>query len=255
MHHLNYCRQMAASLEWNASENPRELVRKECRSALAFSRGAVKFILPTGGRVLVDPSLRGLAGVDRLCLPFPTIALEFALDDGGKHVVLAREAGDNLEMQRVICTGKDAWTPTCTLRTPRENWRDDVGLPVVFVDDPECPWDIAIEAPVAVISMLNALACSNVHIERSAATKTRKALRKKGALPFDDYHILTVDAYARSNGPGSGPSGRSPREHLRRGHIRRLESGACIWVNATVVNAGIGGKISKDYALKHGSTA
>jgi hypothetical protein len=37
---------------------------------------------------------------------------------------------------------------------------------------------------------------------------------------------------------------RSPREHLRRGHIRIYQSGRRIWVNSTLVNAGVGGRIS-----------
>ena len=58
----------------------------------------------------------------------------------------------------------------------------------------------------------------------------------------------------RSDNINGMPSGhhRSPREHLRRGHIRRLADGRRIWVNAAIVGAGKGvGVVSKDYALRH----
>lgn len=55
--------------------------------------------------------------------------------------------------------------------------------------------------------------------------------------------------------PGVRPSAlaepaASPREHLRRGHIRRLEDGRKFWINAAVVAAGNGGKIHKDYGIR-----
>jgi hypothetical protein len=97
--------------------------------------------------------------------------------------------------------------------------------------------------------MLNALACSNVHIERSEPKKSSKKI--KSALPFDTYHILTIDVPGNSGGGMATGSHRSPREHLRRGHIRRLGDGRRIWVNATVVAAGRGaGVVTKDYAIR-----
>ena len=100
-----------------------------------------------------------------------------------------------------------------------------------------------------IISLCNALACSNVHIERSEPKKAGKKI--KAALPFDAYHILTIDATgAAGERVGRAGEHRSPREHLRRGHIRRLADGRRIWINATVVAAGRGaGVVSKDYRL------
>ena len=71
---------------------------------------------------------------------------------------------------------------------------------------------------------------------------------RRGALPFDEYRILTVRS---PGGDDEQPAARaavalhrSPREHLRRGHIRIYESGKRVWINPTLVNAGVGGKIS-----------
>jgi hypothetical protein len=100
----------------------------------------------------------------------------------------------------------------------------------------------------AVLSLVEALSCKNVGIEKIPARKMNKSALKRGAMLFDEYHLLTVTSTAASS-VDRGGSHRSPREHLRRGHIRRLESGN-IWVNSTVVNAGNHGKIQKVYALE-----
>lgn len=100
----------------------------------------------------------------------------------------------------------------------------------------------------AVLSLIEALSCKNVGVEMISARKINKSALKRDAFKFHDYHILTVTS-SNSSGVDRGGSHRSPREHLRRGHIRRLESGN-IWVNSTVVNAGTKGKIHKVYALE-----
>lgn len=100
----------------------------------------------------------------------------------------------------------------------------------------------------AVLSLIEALSCKNVGVEMLPARKVNKSALKRNAMEFDDYHILTVTS-SGSTGESRGGTHRSPREHLRRGHIRRLESGN-IWVNSTVVNAGTKGKIHKVYALE-----
>lgn len=100
----------------------------------------------------------------------------------------------------------------------------------------------------AVLSLIEALSCKNVGIEKMPVRKMNKSALKRGAMMFDEYHLLTVTSSSTSS-VDRGGSHRSPREHLRRGHIRRLESGN-IWVNSTVVNAGNHGKIHKAYVLE-----
>lgn len=101
---------------------------------------------------------------------------------------------------------------------------------------------------MVLLSFLNALSCSNVAIEKPAVSPVRRAI--KTALPFDAYHIVVIDASPSSAGnTGASHTGRRPREHMRRGHIRRYETGLRIWVNACVVAAG-GNKIHKEYAIR-----
>jgi hypothetical protein len=110
-------------------------------------------------------------------------------------------------------------------------------------------------AITAVFSLIEALSCSNVSSEALPVRKANKGALKRGALPFDEYRVLTLkpSQHGASSVDGDIPfapgTGRSPREHLRRGHIRRLPSGKKIWVNAHVVNAGVQGKLHKTYAL------
>jgi hypothetical protein len=97
-----------------------------------------------------------------------------------------------------------------------------------------------------VLSLLNALACSNVKTEDRKLSKPLK----KGALPFDTYKVLTVESKRSSGIFGSAISERhSPREHIRRGHIRVLPTKK-IWINNTVVNAGTVGKVHKSYLMR-----
>jgi len=101
----------------------------------------------------------------------------------------------------------------------------------------------------AVLNLMEALSCKNVSAEALAVKKNKFQQRKHGALPYDEYRVLVVNN-RNSDRAGSGEgTHRSPREHLRRGHIRRLPIGN-VWVNATVVNPGNHGKIGKVYALE-----
>lgn len=103
----------------------------------------------------------------------------------------------------------------------------------------------------AVLGLIEALSCSNVGATRLPVRhKMNKGALKRGALPFDEYHILTLDGQSKSSGQGKTfLDRRSPREHLRRGHIRRLDNKK-IWINSMVVNAGNHGKIHKSYELE-----
>jgi hypothetical protein len=103
---------------------------------------------------------------------------------------------------------------------------------------------------MAVLSLLEALSCKNVSTEKLPTRKLNKGAQKRGVLDFDEYHVLTINRTSTDVGVGlGGGSHRSPREHLRRGHIRRLPHGN-IWVNSTVVNPNVGGKINKVYELQ-----
>lgn len=106
-------------------------------------------------------------------------------------------------------------------------------------------------AIIGVLELIEMLTCSNVEVVDVPVSKVRRSLSKKGKLPFDEYKILTIKQ-RNNNSNKKDPIGthRSPREHLRRGHIRTYENGLKIFVSSCVINAGVGGKITKDYVIK-----
>ena len=252
--HTNYCRQALPVLRAMEQRHPRPDVRREATIAVNAIGDAKKFMIPSGGRILPDAELRAIDPSCKLSLPFPVIALEYTDGESKqRRITLATERDDDIALQHLISFDAVNWVPTCLVLMPREGFvfpvGDGVFLPNVTALDAECPEDLALEPAVSVLSLLNALACSNVHIERSEPKKAGKKI--KAALPFDAYHVLTIDVPGRA-GEGAATGGhRSPREHLRRGHIRRLGDSRRIWVNATVVASGRGGGvIAKDYAVR-----
>jgi hypothetical protein len=105
-----------------------------------------------------------------------------------------------------------------------------------------------------IMGFINVLSCSNVVkevIEAPAKLNRKRAMGKKGAgkLPFFEYRVLKV----RGRGDGAGasnPGGHaSPRQHVRRGHIRRYQSGKTLWIASMVVGDPTRGKITKDYVF------
>lgn len=100
-------------------------------------------------------------------------------------------------------------------------------------------------------NFLAALNCSNVGHQKIPASPKLNAKRvRSGKPPLFDYHVLDIEVaqLARSGSASQGGSHSSPRTHLRRGHIRRLESKS-IWINATVVNPGQSQVLNKDYRV------
>jgi hypothetical protein len=98
----------------------------------------------------------------------------------------------------------------------------------------------------ALLSLIEALTCKNVGFE-ALPVKKNKGAQARGALPYDEYHTLIIKKNYRSP-DDLGGTHRSPREHLRRGHIRRLPHGN-VWINSTIVNVGNHGKIHKMYEV------
>jgi hypothetical protein len=265
MEHLNFCRsltkQFAAMVEVPGLDGTE---RARMNHAMDLAAASQKFLLPDGGLLMDDPELRAIDGTLPLRLPHQFLALEFLHADDEdrpdvltKRIVFARERDQFVHLSGAGCPTHDAvwtWLPECAI--PMQDYldRSDPSGRATVHFRPLAPWEAGPDCyPLylkVLMCFLNALACSNVHVARS---EPRKAGRKvKAALPFDTYHVLTIDVPGRpGERSGIGGAHRSPREHLRRGHIRRLGDGRRIWVNATVVAAGRGGgTVTKDYALR-----
>lgn len=283
MESLNYSRQLAGQcLDSLAFPGLESWKRRLLSNAVSLHEKSTKFILPDGGRIFDDVELRSLDESVTLRLPFPCIALEYhsnglerkhdepiglvngvpqyesdSFVSAPKRIVYAREVEWFILVNIAFFTKTDGlWRlmPECYIPTTNYLKRDVslLGRPgiVCGVRDPRAMSADYMDEVGALMAFLNVLQCSNVKIEKKQAKKEGKQV--KSALPFDSYHVLTIDSH-KSVGFGCGTSfnHRSPREHLRRGHIRRLNDGRKVWVNATVVSAGKGfGVVAKDYAMR-----
>ena len=110
--------------------------------------------------------------------------------------------------------------------------------------------DISMEV-MAVIELCEALSCSN--IEQSVFQHSANNIKrfKKGKLPIYETKYLTLKHDQRkSTKTGAVFDGyrNSPRQHLRRGHIRRLVD-KNVWVNSCVVGDSGIGVIDKRYIV------
>lgn len=261
MEHLNYCRQIIrAANEQLAVPRLDARWRAVWEHILDLCHASNKFLLPDNGRVIEDNDLRALDENIELRLPYKLIALEWRhtaeAEEGtekcSKRVVFAREHDDMIACRTAVFgDSAGVWLPFHEFYLPKRNYllRSPEGARMVVVGaSQEILTDIHTEAE-RVLGFLNALQCVNVEIEKSEPRHPGKKI--KTALPFDTYHILTIKRPATVAVHGGTGSHRSPREHLRRGHIRRLGDGRKIWVNATVVAAGrSAGVVTKDYAMR-----
>lgn len=109
----------------------------------------------------------------------------------------------------------------------------------------EAAHDIGGEVRI-VLELLEALSCKNVVIDNAKIPKIGERGAANKNLPFYETKCLTIKATQKQGTGTRTGTHESPRQHLRRGHIRRLESGN-IWVNACVVGSSEKGVIKKSY--------
>jgi hypothetical protein len=267
MKHLNYCRQMVKQFSRSiSSPDFPEINRTILSNAINLAKKSQKFLLPEGGRLYDDPEYRALDETEILHLPYPVIALEYSRADVpvkddqskcSKAIVFAREDKEYIILTAIVWSDSHKmWAPFPELLIPRVNYLDRSNVRNGRVAIKATARRSAVgwlselcDEMGALLCFLNVLQCKNVRAERSEPKKIHQFI--KSAIPFDDYHILTIDSPNTENcRQATKGTHRSPREHLRRGHIRRLSDGRKVWVNATVVAAGRScGVIKKEYAL------
>lgn len=105
----------------------------------------------------------------------------------------------------------------------------------------------------ALLELCEALTCSNVTTE-TLQHENKKANQKRvnrGKLPIYETKQLVIETpkIIHARGIGHGIDRSSPRQHLRRGHIRKLNNDQRIWVNSCVVGSANIGKIHKTYSV------
>lgn len=92
--------------------------------------------------------------------------------------------------------------------------------------------------------------CENVSQERIDPSKViNKSRVSKGKAPFFSYRFLRIPTPSLDTSPANGTHS-SPRLHLRRGHLRRLQTGKVTWVRNTIVGNPELGVIEKTYLVR-----
>lgn len=221
---------------------------------------AVKFMIPDYKILGIDGEFKQLEDMDRLLLPYPCMAIEFerpfknaaGADVNGKCVVLAMQDGETINTVGTAMIGSEVYVDSINVIDPQILWGEKGkgyrDLRIIGVSKQGESMEIDV---YATLGLLNILSCSNVSTKGEEPSRLKQQIAKdRGAMPYDTYHVLSIDSIRPSGSSGAGGGAHaSPREHLRRGHIRRLQDGRRIWVNAAVVGSASRGRVHKDYAL------
>lgn len=261
----NFCRDFIKSIEGKRQiiaygyDISNEIIKK--------MKKTTKFVIPENGKIF-DAGFKSI-NKENLRLPFDCVALEFFSTNKGvisKTIITANQNKDSIgAMAFCYIDDKSVNCPWCVCPVAVEIHHDKI-IPIQLSNPKEViltnglrqnndynnkdSIEDAAGIAYCVLEFIEALSCKNVSIESHAHRKKGKS--KLDALPFDDYKVLCVNVNKKYDSVGNEikeqGTHRSPREHLRRGHIRRLHKGN-VWVQSTVVNPGIGGRIEKDYRI------
>jgi hypothetical protein len=232
----------------------------------AHLKEAQKFILPDGGELLHDKHLKGIDETLRLCLPFPTMALEWPDTTSiprPKKILLLRELDADIELQPLAYDARHhkwGWLPAVYVNRDMYIERKLDGHWATYVryksrEDKEYGerTEFYIKYLYTFLALINALSCKNVVTERSTPGAMRALKARKSQVPFDSYHVLAIRGSANDGNRGGGGSRAgalhaSPRMHVRMGHIVRSKHGA-YWRNSCVVNPDAEHRVTKAYRL------
>lgn len=104
------------------------------------------------------------------------------------------------------------------------------------------------ESCAILFQAIHIMNCSNVELVDNMPLRVPKAT-KGPRRKFYIYKTLHIKTNRVVNMQKGGGSHASPRVHLRRGHIRRLDENRTTWVQACVVGNRKKGIVEKDYVL------
>ncbi|HRO36693.1 hypothetical protein [Thauera sp.] len=266
MHTHTYAAQVERALgiaaeELAASGNP----------GAAFAHAIVRaipqaqhFTMPAGGR-LFDDGLRGLdTDLHAIHLPYSIVTISFA-DGARRTLVVAQElheAGQNtIVVQVAVDTGDGQGWGFYPCNAQPEQRHDDGSIVWSCCDaigsrlDRTPMHEAVMAAGRSVLELVEALSCNNVAseiVERiDPAVNARR--RRQGKTPLYEVRRLVVKVGEQVHAIGAPVGDRNgPREHLRRGHVRRLPDGRRTWVQCCVVGSRALGVVRKTYAVEVG---
>jgi hypothetical protein len=227
------------------------------------------FAMPDNGQILND-GWKGLSG-HALRLPFNKITVEFAVFNCPfTKIVLVCE--NNLSKSNVILgfstrvvgfiASENLWTfvpmgieiedqTVSNIKFVKYKFikQNDFDKSKLSKEQLEA---FLISSAHGIFEFLEALTCRNVYIHSLEPIDESKNKKRaaKGKLPLYETKILVVDSSEKTvDTEWKGGKHASPRQHLRRGHIRRYPT-YNIWINNMVVGKSADGKIEKSYSVK-----
>jgi hypothetical protein len=78
----------------------------------------------------------------------------------------------------------------------------------------------------------------------------RRRREREGEQALSPYHVVKIPHVFRTHDASSGGTHASPRLHLRRGHVRTLETGKKIWIKPFMVGDAARGVVDKHYVVE-----
>ena len=264
----NYAAQVVDQIDGNGfytslsgcTNAPQDKIKSFLVDAKGLISRGLSFLLPDGG-VVLDSGLLGITHKD-ISLPFPITLVSSPNIEGHDFLTVAFEfkTDDKIRVAVFFKTNKSAWILIPIIgffekHTPISRINKNPSYLVNYsyplseeVGNIEFWQNMMSFGIYGLFELLEALSCKNV--EQTIIQKCDVALNarrvNKGKLPLYEERILTIKVNAKQGTGTRTGTHESPRQHLRRGHIRRLESGN-IWVNACVVGSSEKGVIKKSY--------
>lgn len=243
---------------------------------------AVKFMLPVGGLVLDtlginDPSnnFEKFGDVEvkdffskiipALRLPYDAINFEFFRESGEKTIIHATQTEDKDAIFFIVFTLAKDYPFWLTLPFAFRITKDyEMKADEVKSLDVDSPLNSYFKSrkegytflyTYVILDFLSAINCNNIKREFIPAPKFINSKRKaKGKALFSDYHVLTLDLSKTkvvSTGEKREGSHTPKRQHLRRGHVRKLSTGQTTWVSQCTVGKAENGFLTKDYWVRN----
>jgi len=208
-------------------------------------------VLFDAGNIALIPKINKTTNITEIKPPYPITVTEFQFDkneDISAMLIIFLYDYESRNTRFTIST-KDKHTNIWANSHFMDVFFNDDGLPVFKkLSDPSEEATMMYAFAMA-LSFFDVINCSNVTLIDNEPSKLKQSRVKKGKTPLFTYKTLHIKtSYTKGKNKGEGKHA-SPRVHLRRGHIRTLNSGLTTWVQPCVVGDKSKGMVHKDYAV------